>query len=97
MNENEFYNNLAIVGIVGQACEDYLTAKRLLHLEKEIYLNSREDRVRAAKRLLSDCKRFFKSDWYKHLCSFPGEEMMAKLDVEFEARKANNFEKIKLA
>lgn len=91
-NEDKCYNNLAVVGIVGQACEDYLNAKKMIYLESKNEI-PRDDKIQEAKRLISDCKRFFKSDWYKRLCAIPGEEMIEKLDAEFEVRKVNNFKR----
>lgn len=93
-NEEQCYKNIAVTGIVGQACRDYLEAKKIICLEERLR-SPNEKNIREAKRMVSECKRFFNSEWYTHLCTISGEVMLRKLDEEFEERKANNFEKKK--
>ena len=93
-NETECYKELGCA-IVKQAADDYLEAKKVLYLEKKNY-NPNEERISECRKMIRDCKQFFKSEWYSRLVpTIDGEYLIKQLDEEFEERKANNFEKKK--
>ena len=84
------------IGVVEQACEDYLRAKEKLYkLKTRIYKirgvrilgKDRERRMRKEARTIWDCEQFFNSDWYGQLCAIEPERLKAELDKEFKNRK----------
>lgn len=77
------YDGLAM-GIVKHAVRDYKKARRQLHN------NPRNEKAQWE---LCEVKGFFRSDWYKRLCTLDPEWLLAKVDKELEeefARKKNS-------
>lgn len=66
--------------IVCQAAKDYLKAKKGLYLENPKNKN-RIDRLRWK---LVDATTFFRSKWYRALCSVDADYLIKKLDEEFD-------------
>lgn len=47
--------------------------------------------VRSAQRMVSDCEAFFRSGWYKDICSIDGEWMIRKIREQSKEKRGNFF------
>ena len=82
MVDESAYSRLA-AAIVGQACDDYLWAKRVL-ISKDAGPRKRYN----AQCLLDDCKHFFASSWCGELADIDPDVLVAKLDAMVYSGKA---------
>lgn len=73
--------------IVKQAADDYLRIRRdLWRMDaSRVFATDKErEHEKALKTDLRSCVRFFRSEWYRFLCTFDGEVMLELLDKHFD-------------
>lgn len=74
------YERLA-AAIVMQAVKDYKSAFTFLKGAK------RKSRMAFEhEKMLSDCKRFFRSEWFGQLCEYDGERLMKQCEENYYAK-----------
>ena len=73
MNGMNWYNTLANA-IIEQAVSDYRKSLKGIKADARV---SVED-------MLKDCERFFKSEWFTILTKINGEQLMRKLQEEYQ-------------
>ena len=70
---------LLAAAIINQAADDYtLACARIARLNDRTDRAS-ADKLRAAKRMKSDCERFFRSGWFVALTGESGTQMLDRL------------------
>jgi hypothetical protein len=78
--------------IVAQAAMDYISFRR--SKEKLEAIEDKTEKqindLRVASGRFNEVVLFFKSDWYKTICSVPSERMLKLLDEEYQERKSKN-------
>lgn len=81
------YEKLA-AAIVMQAVKDYKQAYAILKGAR------RRSSVKFQyEQVLSDCKRFFRSEWFCQLCEYDGERLMQRCEENYLKRNGNTYTK----
>ena len=66
--------------VVAQAAKDYLKAKKDLFNANPLF----QETVKRLQWKLDSAVKFFRSKWYRTLCSIDADYLLKKLDEEFE-------------